>query len=170
MSPRLLTFLAVALVSIHAGAEAIPEGLVHPILIFDRDGATWVLSPAQIHAPIGDCDDTDPNVYPGAPEIADNNIDDNCNGLADEAADGTPSDNPIDNDSDGVSLASGDCNDLKPSVHPGAAEIIGDLIDNNCNGLADEDALGNPSLDTEDHDGDRLPMSNDVIFSGDMEL
>ena len=35
-------------------------------------------------------------------------------------------------------LPKGDCNDDAPSIHPGAPELCGDLIDNNCNGMVDE--------------------------------
>jgi hypothetical protein len=121
------------------------------------------------NAPIADCDDTNPNVYPGAPEIADNGIDDNCNGLADEAPDGTPSSNFLDNDSDGVSVAAGDCNDHNPGMHPGAAEILDDLVDNDCNGLAD-DTGGVPPSGTVDMDGDGVPRSNVRIFGNDFEI
>lgn len=120
--------------------------------------------------PIGDCDDTNPNVRPGALEIPFNGIDENCNGLADEATDGTPSNDGADIDGDGISVESGDCNDHNSAVRPGIAEVPGDLIDNNCNTIADEDAQGNPSLDTIDHDSDGLPISNDRIFYGDFEI
>jgi Putative metal-binding motif len=40
----------------------------------DGDGVPWC----------NDCDDTNPAVHPGAPEVCGNQIDDNCNGVVDE--------------------------------------------------------------------------------------
>lgn len=44
----------------------------------------------------------------------------------------------VDADGDGFSIAEGDCNDFDDTIHPGAAEICGDDIDQNCDG---EDAV-----------------------------
>ena len=49
-----------------------PEAAVEP----DLDGDGYGLL-------AGDCDDSDPTIYPGAEEICDD-IDNNCNGLIDE--------------------------------------------------------------------------------------
>jgi hypothetical protein len=48
-------------------------------------------------------------------------------------------------DGDGYSVAQGDCDDTNPMVHPGMAEICGDGLDNDCDGVADRtnDANGN---------------------------
>lgn len=100
-----------------------------------------------------DCNDADPTVYPGAPELA-NGRDDNCDG-ADEtgrlicddgdpnttdsfnAATGTCTNNRLpDNDGDGYTIAT-DCHDADPAINPGAAEVV-DGKDNDCDGLVDE--------------------------------
>ncbi len=88
----------------------------------------------------GDCDDTDPNVSGLAPEACDG-VDNNCNGLVDEGCD---------DDGDGYCdatmtlvgsppvcpMGGGDCMDYAAAVHPGADEIPGDGLDNNCDGIA----------------------------------
>jgi len=78
----------------------------------------------------GDCDDTNDDIYPDAPEIY-NGLDDDCDGIIDEGTAGW------DNDGDGWSYVEGDCDDGNTTVHPGAAELP-DGLDNDCDGLIDE--------------------------------
>ncbi|HVF34593.1 MAG TPA: putative metal-binding motif-containing protein [Candidatus Saccharimonadia bacterium] len=114
----------------------------------------------------GDCDDTDANVFAGQVEAVGNRFDDDCDGLADEDANNAPSSDSGDADFDGFSLAAGDCDDTNPAARPSAAEIAGDRYDNDCDGLADEDANDNPALDAVDHDGDGRAVFDRVFVSG----
>ena len=98
----------------------------------------------------GDCNDHDNLIAPGMPEIADNNVDDDCDGKADEDAQDVASTDTVDHDGDGFSKAQGDCDDrptLGTTIHPGAAEICGDGLDNDCDGVADRtvNASGPPA-------------------------
>jgi len=101
-----------------------------------------------------DCDDENPEVYPGAPEVC-NGVDDDCDG----DKDGSDSDVVdastwyIDSDHDGYGDASetrvaceesygyadnaDDCDDGDPAINPGATEVVND-VDDNCNGWTDE--------------------------------
>ena len=57
----------------------------------------------------GDCDDDNATVYPGAPQVCnDDEPDNDCNGSADA--------NEADVDGDGNTLCDGDCNDFDPAV------------------------------------------------------
>jgi hypothetical protein len=94
----------------------------------------------------GDCNDNVAAIKPGAAEVAADGIDNDCDGLADEDGQNVPNTtDTADVDGDGQSVAQGDCDDHNAMVKKGAAEICGDGLDNDCDGVADrtQDASGN---------------------------
>jgi hypothetical protein len=114
----------------------------------DRDGdkndTTWNK---------GDCLDTDPAVHNGATENLTNRLDDDCDGFADNMTAGTAPSDTKDLDGDGYTLAMGDCDDradtpehkaLAMTRHPGAKDICNDGIDQNCDGIPDNDPSCDP--------------------------
>ncbi len=81
----------------------------------------------------GDCDDQDPELDPW-------DLDDDgastCDGDCDDQ---DPDLNLLDVDEDGFSTCAGDCDDLEPGVNPDAAEDCGNGVDDDCDGLTDQD-------------------------------
>ena len=74
-----------------------------------------------------DCNDAARNIFPSAPEVFDNGVDENCDGR----------DNPnLDRDGDGFPQP-GDCNDASAAVRPNVPEIRGNAVDENCDRRAD---------------------------------
>jgi hypothetical protein len=74
-----------------------------------------------------DCNDDVAGIFPGAPEVFDNGVDENCDGR----------DNPnLDRDADGFSQPA-DCNDANAAIRPNALEIRGNPFDENCDRRAD---------------------------------
>jgi hypothetical protein len=142
--------------------DADGDGYGNPALTLDtcHSPTGWVMVS-------GDCNDAETAVHPGAAEVC-NDVDDNCNGTADE---GLTRRLYRDADNDGFGDAtlfqdtcaiptgwvaiSGDCNDANSGTHPGAVETCNNA-DDNCNGLVDEDGAG---LDS-DADGVRNACDN----------
>ena len=114
----------------------------------DGDGYTEVM---------GDCDDADAAVNPGADEVWYDGVDQDCDGGSDDDADrdGYPS--------------SDDCDDTDAGINPGAEEIFYNGIDEDCGGLDDDDADGDTwgiDEDCDDTNPDIRPDAVDVCGDG----
>ena len=119
-------------------------------------GAEYVVScsrPQGYGLEAGDCNDSDPQVFPGAPEVCDGS-DNNCDGQADEGLALNIYCTDADGDGHGASgkatetgcaprtgfgLCDDDCNDNDATIHPGATEICNNK-DDNCDQRIDENA------------------------------
>jgi Putative metal-binding motif/FG-GAP repeat len=114
-----------------------------------------------------DCDDSDAAVNADAVEVC-NGIDDNCNGVIDvgEAADGFEvyADGDLDGYGNPASILTvcevppgyvttgDDCDDTEATTHPGADEVCGDGLDNDCDGEVGACVLQG-TLDLDEADG-----------------
>ncbi len=158
----------------------------------DSDGYGDAMSSEDAcEVPIGyvanatDCDDSESSVNPGAIESCDG-IDDDCDGDVDESGSAGESTWYADVDSDGYGdamssedacsasagyVANGDdCDDGDASAYPGAAEIVADGIDQDCDGadstLPDSDGDGDPDV-TDCNDADATVYTGATEVEGD---
>ncbi|GEM_PF-2076295 len=140
-------FLATLWLSLSACADGsttpIDTGTVSAVSVADAD--------EDGYDETEDCDDSDSGVSPGATELCDG-VDNDCDGLIDEDDAADASTWYADQDGDGFGdgeiarnacqqpsgyLADdGDCDDDDAATRPGAEEICGDGIDNDCDGNA----------------------------------
>jgi hypothetical protein len=89
---------------------------------FDLDGDDYTICR-------GDCDETNPLINEGMPEICNDGVDDDCDPTTIEDQDG---------DLDGFTVCTDDCDDDNDLTYPGAAEVC-DGLDNDCDGLLPDD-------------------------------
>ena len=140
------------------------DGDGHVPCTFDPGG--WLGDPAVVGD--RDCDDGDGTRYVGAPEL--------CDGL-DNDCDGTLLATEIDGDGDGYAICAldpggwdgpgtvvggDDCDDGVITIHPGATDLCGNGIDDDCDDLgAHGPNAGSPGGWLDD-DGDGLDFSTEV--------
>ena len=150
------------------------------LFYFDADGdgygniyptVTACYAPAGYVSIPGDCNDSDNTIHPGAVEIPDDGIDQNCDSsttcFTDADNDGyrttttiTSADcDCLDNGEAIPADPSGDCNDGNAAIHPGISELC-DGLDNDCDGTVDESAN---TIFYRDADGDGYGNVNQTV-------
>jgi len=93
----------------------------------------------------GDCDDTDPDINPGAEDVPYDGVDSDCDGWSDYDADR--------DGHDSAEHGGDDCDDTNAAINPSAIDAPYDGLDADCAGDSDYDADGD-GYDSGWHGGD----------------
>jgi hypothetical protein len=163
MVPALLLVIAVFIIgSACTGQEEEYSYNWYPDLDQDGFGDNSASPTVQSDQPLNytrenntDCDDTNPDINPDAIDIPNNTVDENCNGLvaitfykdSDNDGFGDPESGSIfeielgDVAPDEMVYNNADCDDTNDMINPLADEIVGNDIDDNCNGEIDIDDI-----------------------------
>jgi putative metal-binding protein len=105
-----------------------------------------------------DCNDANAAIRPGATDVPDNGVDENCDGV-----DATN----LDRDRDGVPRPQ-DCNDANAAIRPGATDVPDNGVDENCDGVdatnldRDRDGVPRPQ-DCNDANAAIRPGATEII-------
>jgi hypothetical protein len=122
-----------------------------PLDEYDADGDGFVASGTggadrfTAGLGVGDCDDTDPTIHPGAVDPLYDGISHTCRSDFDKDGDGYLAigfDGLVAMDPTSAGLLEGDCDDARADVHPGRGEVWYDGVDGNCDGANDYDRDG----------------------------
>ena len=130
----------------------------------DEDGyGDATISDTECYEPSGyvaddqDCDDTNPDIYPGAPETAYDGVDDDCDG-----------EDLCDSDGDTYNAeecGGDDCDDTDPDISPEAFETWYDGIDQDCDDADDYDADGDGHTSAS-YEGDDCDDADATVYPG----
>jgi Putative metal-binding motif len=144
------------------------DGDALELTLYDIDSDGYTAGYGASGDPTPDCNDGDPTIYPGAPEVNYDNIDQDCDGF-----------DVCDLDGDGYwppavtttiacvgGLQVGDCDDNDALVNPAGEEIIYDGKDNDCSPETPDDDLDYDGygyyLDCDDYDPLISPEQLDI--------
>ena len=132
---------------------------------FGGPGASWPDADFDGFPAGADCDDGDPTVNPGVPEVWYDGFDANCDGLSDYDQDGDGDDSDA--------WGGGDCDDTDPAIYTWALDPPYDGVDSNCDGAPEYDGDGDGyddagfgGTDCDDTDPTIHPGAVDAPYDG----